>query len=67
MSCTSYNYTEIKTDIKGIVKRVPMRKNMSKASKNVLSRFHKVRSDLKPLWNGFHEWNIVFNVQICIE
>ena len=32
-----------------------------------VSRFHKVRGDLKLVQNGFHVWNIVFSDQICIE
>ena len=32
-----------------------------------ISRFHKVRNDLKRLYNSFHEWNIVFGDKICIE
>ena len=46
-------------------------KNTSKASQNgfftFISRFHKVCGDLKLLQNGFHERNIVFSDQICIE
>ena len=32
-----------------------------------LSRFHKVRGDLKGVQNGFYVWNIVFSDQICTE
>ena len=30
-------------------------------------QFHKVRSDLQHLENGFQVWNIVFSDQICME
>ena len=50
MGCTNYNQIEIKTGLKGILeRRVPPRKNASKASQNVffmfLSRFLEVRGD----------------------
>ena len=43
---------EIETGLKGILERVPQRKNTSKASQNVFTfvlRFHKVLGDLKRL------------------
>ena len=35
MKCTNYNYIEIKTGLRGILERVPPRKNTSKGSPNV--------------------------------
>ena len=35
MGCTNYNQIEIKTGLKGILERVPLQKNMSKANQNV--------------------------------
>ena len=32
-----------------------------------ISQFQKGRGDLKHYWNGFHEWNIIFSDQICIQ
>ena len=58
MKGTNYNEIEIKTVLKGILKRVPLCKNRGKANQNVFMfvlRFHKVRGDLKDRQNGFHE------------
>ena len=35
MTCTGYNSTEIKAGLKGILEKVPPRKNTSKASRNL--------------------------------
>ena len=63
--------TEIKTGLKGILERVPLQKNMSKASQNVffafVSQFHKVHGNLKLFQNISHKWNTVFIDQSCVE
>ena len=69
MRHTNDKWIEIKTSLKGIL-RVPLRKNTSKASQNIflcLYQDFEVCGDLKHLYNTFHKWNIVFNIQICIE
>ena len=38
MRCTNYNKIEIKTGLKGILEKVPPRKNARKASQNVFLR-----------------------------
>ena len=52
MRCTNYNQIVNKTGLKGILEKVPPRKNTGKASQNVFRlelRFHKVCGDLKHL------------------
>ena len=60
---------EIKTDLKGILERVPPQKVWARLAKiffTFIWQFHKVGGDLKRLYNGFQKWNIVFSVQVCI-